>query len=118
MKPKTKKTLIIFAAVVAIAVIVWLVVRRYTLQGIIARLDLSQYQWSEGNGTDQAKRYLLAEARAVKQQMTKAEIEAEAEKDGLTFNKELVYWGAINLRTKGYFNVAATDDILQQLKKM
>lgn len=120
MKSTTKKTIIIIAAVALIATIVYLVLRKskYTIEGIVSKLDFSNYSWSSDYNKEHAKPYLIAEAKAAKAEFSRAEINKWCEEDGLTFNKELVYLGASKLKAQGFFNAASVEDILTQLKSM
>lgn len=118
MKPKTKKTLIIAAAIVAIVAIVWYLFSwRKSPNGIVSRLDLSKIDLN-GETVSNMRKRIRAQVGAVKQSFTREEIIHQAENDGLTYNQELVDWGCYLLKQMGYLNKSAYDILSQQIKNL
>lgn len=101
MKPTTKKTLIIVAAVVAIAVILWFVLRgsKNTAEGIINRLNASRKE-------KQAIKGYLAQAKA------EQDINANAAANGMNYQQALALTAAYYLVTDG----SVSDATWQQWK--
>ncbi len=118
MKPKTKKTLIIILAVVAVLVIVWYLFSwRKSPNGIVSRLDLSKIDLKDDTDSNIRKR-IRAQVGAVKQMYTREEIIHQAESDGLTYNQELVDWACFLLKKMDYFNESAYVKLSQQIRNL
>lgn len=90
MSSKTKKTLIIMAAVVAVAVILWLVIRgsKNTAEGIINRLNAPR-------SVKQAIKSYLAQAKA------EQDINVNAANNGMNYQQALALTAAYYLVTNG-----------------
>ncbi|MBQ6729922.1 MAG: hypothetical protein IJQ83_07315 [Bacteroidales bacterium] len=90
MKPKTKKTLIIMAAVLAIAVIVWLLFfRKKEWERILDRLTIDE----------NIKAEIRAEARRIDQNPAlRQAVAAEAAEVYETYDRWLIMTAAMNLR--------------------
>ena len=109
MKPKTKKTLIIAAAIVAIVAIVWYTfVWRKSVNGIISRLDVDK----------QTKRILRDYSKNLLTVQTSQSIQTQATADGLTFNLEVVDWARYNAVRDGKITETVSDSIYSQLYSM
>ena len=109
MKPKTKKTLIIAAAIVAIVAIVWYTfVWRKSVNGIISRLDVDK----------QTKRILRDYSKNLLAVQTSQTIQNQATADGLTFNLEVVDWARHAAVSDGKITKTVSDSIYSQLYSM
>ena len=118
MTPKTKKTIIILSAVVAIVGIVWYLFSwKKSPNGIVSRLDLSNIDLAGETPAHMRKR-IRAQVSAVKQSFTREEISHQAQNDGLTYNQELVDWGCYLLKQMGYLNQTAYAELSRQIKTL
>lgn len=112
MKPKTKKTIIIVAAVLAVAIIVYFAFIRKTAASIIDKLGLTAEQAAAMKGK-------VAEIEANAAGLsgwTKAEIKRKAAEQGYTYNQWLVVEAAYAL----YYNTDWTlyNSIAQMAKTL
>ena len=89
MKPKTKKTMIIVAAVIAIAVIVYFVFIQKKWERILNNLDIDKA----------VKQEIRTEARRIEASAElRKKVEAEAADVGETYDRWLIMTAAMNLR--------------------
>lgn len=90
MKPKTKRTLIIMAAIAAVAVIIWLLFfRRKGWEKILDSLDIDETVKAE----------IRAEAKRIDSDATlRAGVAAEAAEINETYDRWLIMTAAMNLR--------------------
>lgn len=118
MKPKVKKIIIIALAIAIIAAVVWYVFSwKKSPEGIISRLDFSKMDMGAETDVNMRKR-IRGQVGAVKQSFTREQISQQAEKDGLTYNQELVDWACYLLLQMGYLNQPAYDDLSLQIKTL
>ena len=118
MTPKTKKTIIILSAVVAVVALVWYLFSwKKSPNGIVSRLDLSNIDLAGETPANMRKR-IRAQVSAVKQSFTREEISYQAKIEGVTYNQELVGWGCYLLYQLGYLNQAAYGELLRQIKTL
>lgn len=89
MKPKTKKTLIIAAAIVAIVAVVWLVFCKQGWKREISKLNLNS---EDKKRLTQAVKHVLLDPAYTKQQY-----EATASAFGITYNQWIVVLAAQEL---------------------
>ena len=89
MKPKTKKTMIIVAAVIAIAVIVYFVFIQKKWERILNNLDIDKA----------VKQEIRTEARRIEASAElRKKVEAEAADVGETYDRWLIMTAAMNLQ--------------------
>lgn len=119
MKPKTKKILIIVAAIVAVAVIVWLVARKNvktTTASIINRL----------NADDEIKSMIKARLAYIENYAATADASAawsrenlqlKAQERGITYEQELVVEAIYSLMESGTLDSAQGSALIAQAKQ-
>lgn len=118
MKPKTKKILIIAAAVLAVAFIAWLVFRKKGVKSLIDRLGLSSDLKSlmEAKVAD-VESYAASHPNG-SNDWSKQGLEAKASEKGITYEQQVLIEAAYNLYTLNALSWSEYSTIEARIKSL
>lgn len=114
MKAKTKKTIVIVAAVAAVALVVWLLLRKKGTDKIISKLNVSDAIKSSIKGWVET----ISGYSGTEGSWQKSEIEKNAKAKGISYEQQLVLEAAYQLRLNDTIDEATWQAIVGQIQSM